>query len=1443
MKSATQCLQPSDIEALLAGTAQASQCELWEEHFSSCESCRMAMASLVGDQEWWREAEQSLQQHVGESLRDSELRLGETDLRELADERESIEGLLKRLGPTDDPKFVGRIGSYEVLGVLGRGGMGVVFKAFDAPLNRFVAIKMLLPHLAASGAARKRFAREAQAVAAVVDDHVMAIHCVDEWQGVPYLVMTYSRGITLQKRLSDNGPLEVREILRIGMQAARGLAAAHAQGIVHRDIKPANIFLDQNVERVQLMDFGLARAVDDASLTRTGVLAGTPQYMSPEQARAETVDHRSDLFSLGSVMYAMCTGHAPFRAESSYSVLRLITDKEPRPIREINPDVPDWLCLLISRLMSKSLDGRYANALEVADLLGQCLAHVQQPTSAPLPASLVPHATAGRSVFNSTRTGIMTMLGIVGMTLLGMVLWQTTEPPDISGQWTSDEWGTVVLEAKEPGQYEGTFGGNDKTSNPTTGNLPPEKEPLTAWGKEVGGLQAGLGLDYGNRRTYGHGEVITLVVRLRNVGKEAVKFRYPRQDLYENLAVTDADGEAVPQCNTKFMPPNDPESENLEPGREIVLKTRMHGSNGVPFVLIPSNSEDLELNENFRPLVVGIGKVQLQIEKVFGTFSFDFPKLSTGTLELEVNNQPGGAEFSGSSSEIHPAGSPRASGVPPRSNKGESGTLHLKWSRVERRFNGTWGVGENRNGRMSLRLVGNEIRGGFTTDKESQLTTGTPLIGDLLWRRRIVDDSGDSNHSVVSYGVGDLVEGGDGAPQSSVRAETLVELIKTVVNPDSWDDERVSISFEPLKNNGLFINHEPEVHVKIQQLLKSIRKLQTGKQTNAAVAIKEGETSLKSNGTFKFQRAIEERLLVAKIRNAQLKLEREKAFENPDAEKLKELRTTLEAAEAEYKQYQTLSENHGSPEATDSIADLRGATRSVVTVPDGGNVELGGLPQPVLSNVTLAERSATVVGVGGDDLDCVLRIAKSKRNEQLEWTTSVNGHFSATVTATTDRLPSDDGQLIRGIVLTIQDSKKSSTTSIGMSDGDQVPAGAVKFRQVSAMDRADTMVTFADIHCDDGTTIPISILLRSNKQHNKMAIDEAFRAHKVPNVRWLDASGNQQDGTVPTGPAQPPTPANTDDSALSVVDETLKSLIESLKPLHGDWVVEFPGAQFYPTDKLGDSAVSHFVMRIRTNHVELRPFPHSGAQPVTKLLLHPIQDAKPGHFLVDTDPSAVDQQFSPGEFSFEVQENQLHVKLIPAKSSESNRPDQGSEAPKGFSAHRETEGFSARRATDEEQRKFAQDRLQHMRMVGYKNADRTNPEAVVEAYVAASLAGDVTIATSLAEGYAARPDQSTGWNKHWNLNDFAIKSVRVRGQVVTPMRVTAKEAIVVSELMHRTSPATIGDVSVGHHVTFLKNINGKWVVSAFDLWTAEHYNKGIGNFLNADGEATGVASE
>ena len=195
-------------------------------------------------------------------------------------------------------------------------------------------------------------------------------------------------GRSLQERVDRDGPLAVKEVLRIGMQAAHGLAAAHDQGLVHRDVKPSNILLENGVERVKLSDFGLARAVDDASQTQSGVVAGTPQYMSPEQARGEAVDHRSDLFSLGSVMYFMCTGHPPFRADSTPAVLRRVCDDRPRPLREVNPDVPDWLAEVIDRLLAKEAGERFASATEVAEVLKHHLADLQRTgTSAPLLSS------------------------------------------------------------------------------------------------------------------------------------------------------------------------------------------------------------------------------------------------------------------------------------------------------------------------------------------------------------------------------------------------------------------------------------------------------------------------------------------------------------------------------------------------------------------------------------------------------------------------------------------------------------------------------------------------------------------------------------------------------------------------------------------------------------------------------------------------------------------------------------------------------------------------------------------------------------------------------------------------------------------------------------------------------------------------------------------------
>ncbi|WP_261342078.1 serine/threonine protein kinase [Thalassoglobus neptunius] len=280
---------------------------------------------------------------------------------------------------------------------LGRGGMGIVFRVFDPQLNRDSAVKVLSPELAGSAAARQRFSREAKSAAAVVHPHVVPIQTVDEHDGLPYLVMPVVEGQSLQQRVEKDGPLSVIETVRIASQVAEGLAAAHEQGLVHRDIKPANILLENGVERVQLTDFGLARAVDDASMTRSGVIAGTPQYMSPEQAHGDSVDHRSDLFSLGSVVYFMLTGRSPFRAETTMGVLNRISNDEPRSLRSINPDVPEWLETVVVKLLEKDRDQRFQSAEEVAKLLEDCLAHIQQPTEIDLPATLIGAPLTGES--------------------------------------------------------------------------------------------------------------------------------------------------------------------------------------------------------------------------------------------------------------------------------------------------------------------------------------------------------------------------------------------------------------------------------------------------------------------------------------------------------------------------------------------------------------------------------------------------------------------------------------------------------------------------------------------------------------------------------------------------------------------------------------------------------------------------------------------------------------------------------------------------------------------------------------------------------------------------------------------------------------------------------------------------------------------------------------
>ena len=274
------------------------------------------------------------------------------------------------LAPAQEPDEIGRLGPYRVLKILGAGGMGVVFQGHDPILLRAVAIKAMLPSVAARPANRERFLREARTAAAIENDFIVPIYQVGEERGIAYLVMRLLLGETLETRLRRERPLPLAEALRIAREVAEGLAAAHERGLIHRDIKPANVWLETPRGRVKILDFGLARpASEDSGLTQAGVIMGTPAYMSPEQARGKPVDQRGDLFSLGCVLYQMTTGHLPFQGTDTLSRLLSLAADEPRPVRDLNAAAPAELAALVTQLLAKVPDHRFPSARGVVDAI------------------------------------------------------------------------------------------------------------------------------------------------------------------------------------------------------------------------------------------------------------------------------------------------------------------------------------------------------------------------------------------------------------------------------------------------------------------------------------------------------------------------------------------------------------------------------------------------------------------------------------------------------------------------------------------------------------------------------------------------------------------------------------------------------------------------------------------------------------------------------------------------------------------------------------------------------------------------------------------------------------------------------------------------------------------------------------------------------------------
>ncbi len=254
-----------------------------------------------------------------------------------------------------------RLGPYEVMSRLGAGGMGVVYTARDPRLKRQVAIKLLSPDLTRDDVAKRRFLQEAQAASALDHPNICNIHEINEApDGQLYLVMAYYAGATLKQRI-DTGSISIDEAVDIARQVADGLATAHDAGIVHRDIKPANLLIAKSGV-VKILDFGLAKLTGSEGVTQTGTTVGTVAYMSPEQARGEEVDHRTDIWSLGAVLYEMVAGTTPFHGDNLLALSSAIADSEPRALSGQRADVPAQVDRVVSQALSKRKEERQQSA-------------------------------------------------------------------------------------------------------------------------------------------------------------------------------------------------------------------------------------------------------------------------------------------------------------------------------------------------------------------------------------------------------------------------------------------------------------------------------------------------------------------------------------------------------------------------------------------------------------------------------------------------------------------------------------------------------------------------------------------------------------------------------------------------------------------------------------------------------------------------------------------------------------------------------------------------------------------------------------------------------------------------------------------------------------------------------------------------------------------------
>ncbi|MFO1094170.1 MAG: serine/threonine-protein kinase [Planctomycetaceae bacterium] len=526
MSSDTLCPDPVRIRQFVVGDLPEAEVDAICEHVTSCPACTMILrnlphvSTLLDDvsarPDAWapdaddREAIEELIERLKALSSSVEPQVGADSACAAGDGRPAsahdfatdirsdinLEELARPLlGPSSSAGDLGSFESYRVLGVLGAGGMGVVFEAEDLRLGRRVAVKAMQPSLLGRAEHKLRFLREARAAASIDHDNIVPIHHVGEDCGVPFFVMPLLKGESLETRLRRAGRLSIAGTVSIGRQIASGIAAAHERGLVHRDIKPANIWLErreQQLPRVRILDFGLARIEDDDSqLTNSGSVAGTPAFMAPEQARGERANARSDIFSIGCVLYCLLTGKPPFTGRNSAAMMFAVIHHQPEPLDGLQPAVPEALATLLMQLLQKDPAQRPKSARDVAEALqaieqeisrgepvdaGAAGQHADKPIAQPLSAgngaaaldtNRVRLIKAAGTQPDSRRT-VLTAIVLMAIGALCALIWiMRVETPH----------GTVVLEM-DPQQAAGAEVSVDEQRRIML-KLPKDDEPIT----------------------------------------------------------------------------------------------------------------------------------------------------------------------------------------------------------------------------------------------------------------------------------------------------------------------------------------------------------------------------------------------------------------------------------------------------------------------------------------------------------------------------------------------------------------------------------------------------------------------------------------------------------------------------------------------------------------------------------------------------------------------------------------------------------------------------------------------------------------------------------------------------------------------------------------------------------------------------------------------------